>query len=851
MNSIFVAFGLAEKLQKWFTGLSGALLSIFPKIFYSLCTLIFSIMDILQVLIRKVAGLDRVWYTISDYQNVEGGLAQGGGTTGDIAYNLINNILLGESPILSNVFWSLIILGFILLFLTTLVAILRSEYATLDSKSSSKGKIIGQSLKAIASFAIVPIVAVFGMYLSGIILQAIDSATTMNSIPPGIESSQNLFKDETLNNGNKSYINYIFYFEYKIPTSSTPISGQIFTAAAYKANRIRFYSKFQENLSKPGVNGGLFDSSNQNISANLLDNCFANGYILKSPITLSSEPFKDDYLFPLGKGNPFFSNAAPEPFTQFDKNNVSLVWYYYDLFSFDFIVCLGALVVAAKILIDLVFGLMKRLFELVVLFLIAAPMASLMPLDDGAALTNWRKRFISKAIGTYAPILGLNLFFIVLPEFTRIQFFGIPILDTIANMILIIVGLLMIKDLVSMMAELVGGDDTLKSGSDLSGQVGSAAIKMGKTALMPLGAATKVAKGSARVAKFGSGVARNAKNHKAEKGYIAGSLNDEEIRDDLGGQTEKSYFDSLSGRQRKDFLTRARLNMSDDDRKKAQNFNAKAAKTTSSSNKFKPLKSSEMRNKQRLEGAAYHALTSPIAMRKGLWNKEESETFKSADYNTQRKMIKQKMKSFTKEDKQRILQPKEGSKDQYFADNATNKYKTWEKAGFENHAKIAQAKLSVKSAQNARYENFNARFFGAEGSQQRAESDARIQSRNTQERSQTWGELSKAGKEIADAIKNALSGLTEHLGGEFAKSWKEEGGGIKGLLASATGVSSKDLKFNEAIKEQTKLLRAQAAAQKILGGADSSAVKGSSEISLSTQSAEAIAKAITDQIKKP
>ncbi|MDD4110445.1 MAG: hypothetical protein PHS54_02705, partial [Clostridia bacterium] len=526
MNISLLA-GIAESLKSWF----GALLSIIPKTIYALCTLIFSIMDILQVLIRKVAGLDQVYYTSSNWANT-------GAQSGDIVTQFIQNIFLGQTPILTNVFWAMIILGVILLFITTLVAILKSEYTATDAKSASKGRIIGQAFRAIFSFAVVPIVAFFGMFLANTILQALDSATTGNSTAPLISQSnvESLFEEK-----NSTYINYNFLSLYSLPTTSTPISGMIFKASTYKANRIRYYTLFQQNINNEDVGAGVFNqlSSNLEVASGFLDDCFANCYTLKSEVTLTVKPFTSDYLYQLGSGASYFSNK-PVTFEVFDKNNVPLVWYYYDLWSFDYIICILAFVVITKLLADLVFGLMKRIFELLVLFLIAPPIAALMPLDNGDGLKKWRGKFISKAIGTYAPIAGMNLIFIIIPLISTIKFFNIPPIDYLVNILFVIVGLISVKDLVSMIAELIGADDTLKSGGAIASEVASTAVSVGKVAMGPARFAAGAMKMAGAAGKFGIDKIKQSQDHKAEEGAV--------LNDVMNDPTSKAEFENLSAR---------------------------------------------------------------------------------------------------------------------------------------------------------------------------------------------------------------------------------------------------------------------------------------------------------------
>lgn len=510
MNVVFIA-GVGEKIREWFSGWWGAFISIIPKLLYFLCTLIFQILDILQLLVRKVAGLDVVYYS-SD--TILGG-AEASKESGDLVLRFIRTIFTGDNAILSNIFWALIILALILLIITTFVAVLRSEYAATDAKSASKGKIIGKAFKAIASFAIVPIVCFFGIYLSNIILQALDTITsgTSSSEIGGAtytvtdESGNtttynisNLFQQFTTETDQKTYIAYNFWGKsdkVHVATTSTPISGLVFKASAYKANRIRNSTTFQNHLTETNVSAGVFNNFGQQYSraANLLDECYANSYTLKTAASLgSNDDFNKSFLYPFGDRSSFIGNYAPDSIQSFDKNDVKQVWFYYDLWSFNFVICIGALVVTAKLLIYLTFGLMKRIFELVVLFLIAAPISSLMPLDDGAALKKWREKFTSKVIAAYGPIVGLNLFFVILPFITEINFFNIPFVDSIVSMLFVIVGLIMVKDLCGTISEFIGGDDAMKGGEGMAGEVGGTLSKIGQVAAMPAGLAVKGSK---------------------------------------------------------------------------------------------------------------------------------------------------------------------------------------------------------------------------------------------------------------------------------------------------------------------------------------------------------------------
>lgn len=480
MNLYFIAGSIGDAIKNWFQGWFGALLSFIPKIFYQLLTPVFAVLDALQWIMRKVAGLDTI-YMFNGAENVDG----------DIVIQFINMIFTGSSPVLSNIFWSMIILGVLMLILTTMIAVVRSEYTATDAKSASKGKIIGNSLKALASFAIVPIVCFFGIFLCNVILQALDKVSNASTSVTSADINASYFKSERTTTGDETYYNYTF-FGYTVPTTTTPISGLVFKAAAYNANRARINDKFYKTMldnEKVSANGAF--TQNKGTDANsasqncwLMDEAFANCFQLKSKTYIDREPFKTEHMFPitLNAGVTIIEQSLIESgYTYFDKNNTALVWYYYDLWSFDFIIAIGALVIILVLLLYLVFGLIKRIFELVILFLVAAPVASIMPLDGGNALKKWREKFVSKTIGVYGPIIGLNLFFVILTLLQTLQLTGIPIIDKIVNLLFVIAGLAMVKDFTKMISELIGGEDTMGSGADKAKDIGATAAKIGKT----------------------------------------------------------------------------------------------------------------------------------------------------------------------------------------------------------------------------------------------------------------------------------------------------------------------------------------------------------------------------------
>lgn len=491
-----------------------ALFNLIPKMFYLLYTSLACILDVLQMAFRKLAGLD-VYYV------------DGKKVTGDIVSNFITGIL-GirsdgiEYPILTNVFWAFIVFGLIMLFMTTIVAIIKSHYTYDDKSAKGPMQYVYTAGKAVVNMVAVPIIVVLGLYINQAILTAVDSitSTTSASIESmfGAESSTTdesgntvtesvaskyLYSVDTTTGG-KTYMYYdMFGVSCKIKygksfsavekdtwkgsqigligASNSPISGQLFKVAAYNANRVRIGTYKQGNFSgSRGTNYDLFKNAKDTESlADMIDTCFATNLHTKDEFVLSYDLAGTNNIVSL----KFFTNFLTRKVSAFSKFNVGAVWYYYDLWQFNFIVGFAGVMITAGVLVNVIFGLISRLFTCIVLFLIAPPLFGLAPLDGGDAGKKWRSNFMKNVLMTYGAVVGMNLMFLILPYMNTIDFFNIKLIDVIMQTLIIIAGLITIKAIIGLVSDLIGGADSNKTGKDLATETGTAAFKGGKMAL--------------------------------------------------------------------------------------------------------------------------------------------------------------------------------------------------------------------------------------------------------------------------------------------------------------------------------------------------------------------------------
>lgn len=484
---------ILEKIASWV----GALFSIIPKTLYLLITFAMQIVDIIQLLFQKLAGLDA-------YYVAENGTATQ--ESGDFLIYFLRKVLF-EKGTLNTVFWSIVILGLFLLVFATIVAVIRTQY-NYDEKPVSPTKVIGQAIKSLLSFAIVPIVAFFGVYLGNIFLQAINSATTVQGETMKFDESAKIkLEPYTLSDGKKTYSG-INLFGQNIGMRNDTFSGMVFRAASYRANRIRNNADFRalcdgskETMAGSvysGVTFGMFEvtGNDHETAAKRLDDAFVYNYRLDQFAFVNWAASAETALT-MSVGvlfNDFTAVLYASPYKTFSRYNVAWVWFYYDLWQFDYVMAIISIVALAIIYLNITSAMMKRAIELTMLMIVSPAVVAVTPLDGGGMQKRWRENFIKKTLSAYGAVVGVNLLFIILPIIRNVNFFNIPIVDTIVQLLFTIVGLTCIKDFMKMMSELVGGEDAQSIGADVNKKIADTAMKVGSVAAsvaMPAAGALK------------------------------------------------------------------------------------------------------------------------------------------------------------------------------------------------------------------------------------------------------------------------------------------------------------------------------------------------------------------------
>ncbi|MBO5395080.1 MAG: hypothetical protein J6A28_04200 [Clostridia bacterium] len=476
MNGTLLKMSFFEKIGTFF--------DIIPKVIYFLATTFLSAIDLLQHLVRKLAGLD-VYYVKEGFDNLTAVTQQ------DPLTEFIYGILgYGDSaPLykgLNTVFLSLIVFAIICLAVTTIIAIVKSHYGE-DANATSPWKYIYTAIKAVLTFAIIPFTVVIGLKLASWALRTLDSITAGSATEESLKSTMGsnadqIFIASNIDGSEVKYYTHYDYFGAGGATTSTPFSGMLFKACAYEANRARKDETFANHVYDIDNKDGqkVFERVEGVSTADQVDYAFANHLNLKGAIWGGELQLKL-------KTVAYWSvtdliNALPTVCDHFTKFNVGMVWMFYNLWSYNAIVAFGGGVSIFGIMLSVIIGLMSRLAKGAILFLIYPSLLGIAPLDNFKAFKSWTTQFIQQIMMAFGAIVGMNLTLLILPYLQNIRFFGIGVVDNLVNTIIVITALMMMKDIISMISNFAGGADANAVGGGLKGEVGKAFAKGATTA---------------------------------------------------------------------------------------------------------------------------------------------------------------------------------------------------------------------------------------------------------------------------------------------------------------------------------------------------------------------------------
>lgn len=399
--------------------------------FYWVLAKLAQLCNLIINLVRALAGLETYWYNGTQVNPGESG-------QGDIVINFI------QEQGLINIFIALFVLSIVLLFIVTLVSVIKSEWSPVtEAKGNNKYAVISKSIRALINFITVPVVSILGIIVGNELLKAFDGATHNGEGDIGIS---NLMMQCVTENASWVYINDSDARKIMEANEGTvDVNGQ-----SYKG----IYSHF--------TTSGGYDAA-------AINRAFNQGAKVPTDLRVSVEniPWLTDEVAEaindkIARGEAYFS-----------YQDVDMVSIFYKLGNVDYLAGFVVMFFVTKFLFEISFGLVKRIYMLSILILISPPIVAVTPLQPDA-LKNWRKQFISNVLSVYGAIVGCNLYFILVPYMRRIQLFknsdilGYPI-NSFITLLFIGAGAMFIGDFSKLITDIIGGGDLRSQSVDKNG----------------------------------------------------------------------------------------------------------------------------------------------------------------------------------------------------------------------------------------------------------------------------------------------------------------------------------------------------------------------------------------------
>ncbi len=207
---------------------------------------------------------------------------------------------------------------------------------------------------------------------------------------------------------------------------------------------------------------------------------------------------------------------------------------------------LPSMVAAIALMIAMVvaiINLAKRIYEIVLMYIIMPVSMATLPLDDGAKFKMWRETFVTKIILAYGTVFSVNIFISLLPLLSRMHIDGVGSFGNSMFVIFMIIGgAMVIPAGQNLFARLFGTADDMHAG----GSFLHSAFYGGRIAgAMTFGAAFKLIKGATHIGKGISGKIKasrdkkgNDESDKFSEDKDSGSSDTSSEQSDGGGSEE-------------------------------------------------------------------------------------------------------------------------------------------------------------------------------------------------------------------------------------------------------------------------------------------------------------------------
>ena len=362
------------------------------------------------------------------------------------------NIFFGNSAV-SKVYWGMAMIGFVLCFAFTIIAVVRKMFDMEGKMQSSMGQILGSCLKSIILIGLMSAFMLAMLNMTNILIQQIMYI---------FNNSEDLGKEKTITYTDEEYaamarvlntignysLNPAWTSRYNINSCFNDFREDLQwlydqgVFEVYYDDSVIKHTSWQSELEKIVYTVDLSEELplniyNENLQAALehvvevmeTDKKFKPISSYVRTTTTGSESVPLDRILFLActmraannasfNENPSFTDALRAPYYTGAKSiyDYDTVIADFDIgLATDYILLFLIGVIMVKDLMEIIFTCVSRIFNMILLYLISPPLIAASPLDGGGKLKQWISAMVVQSFGVFGTIISMRIMMLLIP----------------------------------------------------------------------------------------------------------------------------------------------------------------------------------------------------------------------------------------------------------------------------------------------------------------------------------------------------------------------------------------------------------------------------------------------------
>lgn len=308
-------------------------------------------------------------------------------------------------------------IGIALCFIFTIYSVVKSMGSYILEHKRPVREVMKTALKSCVAFMIVPVVAYFGMQLSTVILNSTEKAvmqSTGTDTQPRIASI--LFLAGTFNDDDPdaSYTDELrapyFYGEKKLNDTDT-LNEFTMMPSLDIDGLVNFFKSLTKDVPNDAKDEGIKGGNNK-VTEN----------------DLNKDPTYNDSFN--------ITDISADEYYGSHQDIMDVL--FKDLYNYPlvYLLCIGVMI----IMLCSMFVFIRKIVELVILYVTSPIFVSTMPLDGGAIFKRWRDMFVGKLFSGCGIVISMKLVMIFIPIImgSTVRFSNITVMDITIKMVFII-----------------------------------------------------------------------------------------------------------------------------------------------------------------------------------------------------------------------------------------------------------------------------------------------------------------------------------------------------------------------------------------------------------------------------